>query len=109
MATYGLLIDTEWCTGCHTCEIACQMEHKLPVGQTGILVQEIGPWEIGDGKWQLSYLPALTAQCSGCAERVAKGKLPTCVQHCQARCMEHGPVEELAKKMEGSNKVLFTI
>lgn len=42
-------------------------------------------------------------------ERVAKGKLPTCVQHCQARCMEYGPVEELAKKMEGSNKVLFTI
>ena len=109
MATYGLLIDTEWCTGCHTCEIACQMEHKLPVGQTGILVQEIGPWEIGDGKWQLSYLPALTAQCTGCADRVAKGKLPTCVQHCPARCMEHGPVEELAKKMEGSNKVLFTI
>ena len=109
MATYGLLIDTEWCTGCHTCEIACQMEHKLPEGQTGILVQEIGPWEIGEGKWQLSYLPTLTSQCTSCAERVAKGRLPTCVQHCQARCMEHGPVEELAKKMEGSNKALFTI
>ena len=109
MATYGLLIDTEWCTGCHTCEIACQMEHKLPERQTGILVQKIGPWEIGEGKWQLSYLPTLTSQCTSCAERVAKGKLPTCVQHCQARCMEHGPVEELAKKMEGSNKVLFTI
>ena len=85
------------------------MEHKLPVGQTGILVNEIGPWEIGDGKWQLSYLPALTSQCNGCAERVGKGKLPTCVQHCQARCLEHGPVEELAKKMDGPNKVLFTI
>ncbi len=109
MATYGLLIDIEWCTGCHTCEIACQMEHKLPVGQTGILVNEIGPWEIDDGKWQLAYLPALTEQCNGCVGRVAKGKLPTCVQHCQARCMEYGSVEELAKKMESSNKVLFTI
>lgn len=109
MTRYGLLIDTEWCSGCHTCEIACQMEHKLPVGQTGILVNEIGPWEIGNGKWQLSYLPALTSQCNGCAERVGKGKLPTCVQHCQARCMEHGSVEELAKKMDGPNKVLFTI
>lgn len=109
MTRYGLLIDTEWCSGCHTCEIACQMEHKLPVGQTGILVNEIGPWEIGEGKWQLLYLPALTFQCNGCAERVGKGKLPTCVQHRQASCMEHGPVEELAKKMDGLNKVLFTI
>lgn len=108
MAAKGLLIDTEWCSGCHTCEIACQMEHQLPVGQTGILVQEIGPWEIGDGKWQLSYLPALTVQCNGCAERVGKGKLPTCVQHCQARCLEYGDIDELAQKM-GPKKVLCAL
>ena len=29
---YGLLIDTEWCSGCHTCEMACQMHNDLPVG-----------------------------------------------------------------------------
>ena len=38
---YGLLIDTEWCSGCHSCEMACQMEHALPVGQTGILLNQI--------------------------------------------------------------------
>ena len=81
---YGLLIDTEWCSGCHSCEMACQMEHALPVGQTGILLNQIGPREFGDGLWQLSYLPAITAQCDGCGKRVAAGKQPTCVQHCQA-------------------------
>lgn len=40
-AKYGMLIDYQWCTGCHSCEIACQMEHGLPVGQTGIMVHDM--------------------------------------------------------------------
>lgn len=107
---YGILIDTEWCSGCHSCEIACQMEQGLPVGQTGIVVKEIGPWEIGGGKWQLSYLPVMTSQCNGCGDRVAAGKKPTCVHHCQAKCMEHGTIEELSTMIgEGSKKVLFAL
>lgn len=106
----GILIDTEWCSGCHSCEMACQMHNHLPVGQTGVIVQEIGPWQISDNDWQLSYLPAFTKQCYGCAKRVAEGKLPTCVQHCQARCLEYGDVEELTAKMgAGTKKVLCVI
>ena len=26
---YGLLIDYEYCSGCHACETACKMEHDL--------------------------------------------------------------------------------
>ena len=37
--------------------------------------------------------------CDLCAGRVAKGKKPTCVKHCQSLCMEYGPVDELAAKM----------
>lgn len=44
MAKYGLLVDYQWCTGCHSCEIACQMEHKMPVGKSGILVHDMGHW-----------------------------------------------------------------
>lgn len=32
MSGYGILIDYNWCTGCHSCEMACQMEKKLPMG-----------------------------------------------------------------------------
>lgn len=46
MARHGLLIDYQYCTGCHSCEVACQMEHKLPVDQWGIKLTEIGPWQI---------------------------------------------------------------
>lgn len=107
MARYGLLIDYEYCTGCHTCEVACQFEHNLPVGQWGIKISEVGPWKFGD-KWQYAYVPIPTEQCNLCGERVAAGKQPTCVQHCQAKVMKFGPVEELVKEMEGkSHMVLF--
>ena len=109
MARYGLLIDYHYCTGCHTCEVACQMEHNLPPGQWGIKLAEIGPWQIEADKWQLAYVPVPTEQCDLCGQLVAKGKNPACVHHCQAAVMKFGLLEELAREMEGqSRKVLFT-
>ena len=110
MAKYGILVDYDWCTGCHTCEMACQMEHGLPIGQYGILINEIGPWEYAPEKWQYSYLPALTDQCNLCAERISMSKKPTCVQHCQAKCLHFGEVGELADMMlDSSKQALLTI
>ena len=109
-AKNGLLIEYSWCTGCHSCEVACQMEHGFPVGQFGIKLAEIGPWEYEPGKWQLAYFPLPTDQCDLCEDRVAAGKEPTCVQHCQAKCMFYGTVEELATKMDSDTKnMLFTV
>ena len=108
MARYGLLIDYEDCTGCHTCEVACSMEHDIPIGQWGIKLAEIGPLHISGDKWQLTYIPVPTELCNLCGARVAAGKPPTCVQHCQADVMRFGPVEELAEQMtEKSHMVLF--
>ena len=110
MTEYGMLIDYEWCTGCHSCETACQMEHHLPVGQFGIKLNEIGPFEYAPDRWQLSYVPVPTDLCDFCAERQSKGKLPTCQHHCQAQCLEVGPIDELAKKIASKKKlVLFNI
>ena len=110
MTEYGMLIDYEWCTGCHSCETACQMEHHLPVGQFGIKLNEIGPFEYAPDRWQLSYVPVPTDLCDFCVERQAKGKLPTCQHHCQAQCLEVGPIDELAKKIASKKKlVLFNI
>ena len=107
MTEYGMLIDYEWCTGCHSCETACQMEHHLPVGQFGIKLNEIGPFEYAPDRWQLSYVPVPTDLCDFCAERQAKGKLPTCQQHCQAQCLEVGPLDELAEKVKEKRKLVL--
>ena len=106
MATYGLLIDYEYCTNCGSCQVSCKEEHGYPVGQTGILVNEIGPWKIDEDVWQLAYMPVPTDQCDLCAARRELGKVPTCVQHCQAGCLYCGTLEELAEKIDLGKKKL---
>jgi Fe-S-cluster-containing dehydrogenase component len=101
---YGLLIDYEWCTGCHSCEMACKVELGLGQGHYGIKLFEDGPRMMPDGKWEYLYLPVPTSLCNLCEQRVAQGKLPTCVHHCQSACMSYGPVSELAKKAAAKPK-----
>lgn len=106
---YGLLIDYEHCTGCHACEVACIKELQLDLNQYGIKLLEDGPRKKADGKWDLNYIPFPTSLCNLCEERTAQGKIPSCVQHCQALVMSYGPVKELAEKMGRKPKmVLFT-
>ena len=97
---YGLLINYEYCTGCMSCEMACSVEHDIPVGQYGIKMVEVGPWQIDKKNWQLDYVPIPTDMCDLCAGRIAKGKKPTCVKHCQSLCMEYGPVRAAAAYRE---------
>lgn len=112
MSVNGLLVDYEYCTGCHSCEVACKNELGLPTGQWGIKVFHDGPRKIfGADKWEFNHIPVLTSLCNLCGERVAKGKLPSCVKHCQAQAMEYGPVDKLAKKMadKGGKMMLLTL
>lgn len=106
--TKGLLINYEYCTGCHSCEVACKKEHDLAKGEFGIKLAETGPYKYTSGskagKWEWSWTPVLTKACDGCVDRVSKGKMPACVQHCQAWCMEYGEVCELACKMDGKTR-----
>ncbi len=99
MERKGLLIDYDFCTGCHSCEVACKQEHHYPVGRGGIRLNEIIT-EKPDASLRIDYLPFPTLYCNLCAHRTVKGEVPSCVKHCQARCMYYGSVTELAKVME---------
>ena len=48
----AVLVDYYYCTGCHTCEIACAVSHDLPTEQSGVVLSHIGPWESERGPWQ---------------------------------------------------------
>ncbi len=111
--TKGILVNNEYCTGCHSCEVACKKELKLPEGEFGIKLTEVGPFEYagktGSERFEWTWTPILTKACDLCASRTEKGKMPACVQHCQAWCMYYGEVEELAAKMDGKSRcVLLT-
>ena len=101
MAEYGLLIDSFYCTGCHSCEVACRNEKGLGHGQWGIKVVELGPWQMPDGKgWDYRYVTVPTKLCDLCFNRVEQGKLPSCVFHCLADALEFGSIDELAQKLK---------
>lgn len=108
-SNYGLLVNYDWCTGCHTCEIACQMEHGMPVGQSGILIHDMGHWPIEGAVWQFGYLAVPTKMCDTCVQRRDLGKPPTCVQHCQAQCLEFGPLDEMTAKADHEFQTIFTL
>lgn len=110
MSTNALVINYEYCTGCHTCEVACQVEHNLAAGQYGIKILQDGPRQLESGKWEYNYLPMPTSLCDLCADRVAEGRLPKCVHHCQAGIMDFGTVEKMAEVVEGKpNSVMFRL
>lgn len=106
---HAFLIDYEWCTGCHSCELACQMHNDLGVGQYGIKLTEVGPWPYGNKQWQYAYVPIVTDQCTQCASRTEAGKEPTCVQHCQAQCLTFGSLDELAKRLSDKPKQILQV
>jgi Fe-S-cluster-containing dehydrogenase component len=97
MARSGLLIEYEYCTGCHACEVACKQEHNFSGGMVGIRVEEVVTES--PAKVHVDYIPFTTRFCDLCAERTTKGEVPACVKHCQATCMMYGPVTELVKAM----------
>ena len=108
MPRKGIMIDYDYCTGCHTCEVACKQEHDYPVGRGGIHLCEVMT-ELPDKTLRLDYIPFTTAYCDLCAARTAKGELPSCVKHCQASTMYYGTLTELAELMEKKpHSVLFT-
>ena len=108
MSSNALLVNYEYCTGCHACEVACIHEHGFASKEAnGIVVYKMGPWK-AEGVNQsiiLNFVPIPTDLCDLCADRVVGGRLPTCVHHCQAMCMEYGSIEDLARKASGKAKM----
>lgn len=106
MMAKGLLIDYKWCTGCHTCEMACRKEHHLADDDYGIKISEF-VWQKDKGSdewqdprnWQYTYVPVPLDACDLCAARTVKGKLPACVHHCQAQCISYGEIDELTSTL----------
>lgn len=109
MATYGLLFDYEYCTGCSSCVVSCKEEHGYPVGKSGITLFDDGPWEIEPKRYNWNKFALPTDLCDLCKDRTAKGREPLCVHHCLANVIRYGTVEELAKKLEEKPKQLLIV
>lgn len=112
MTTLGMLIDYEWCSGCHSCEVACKYEKDFPTTDPiyGIKLMEVGPYELEDEKYEWNYFATPTSRCDMCKDRIEKrGERPPCEIACLGQCITVGPVDELAIKLaeKGSKANLF--
>ena len=100
-----MLIDVYYCTGCHSCEVACEQENGLAAGQYGIKITE-HILNQRDGTLMIDYVPYVTDLCNGCAARVAGGKRTSCAKHCLSQCISFGPVEEIMEEAKQAKKPL---
>ncbi|MBW1720553.1 MAG: 4Fe-4S binding protein [Deltaproteobacteria bacterium] len=103
---YGLLINYEYCTGCHTCVVACSQEYRWPAGMSGMRVLEVVE-NLPKDKAYLAFLPFPTELCILCRPRTKKGLEPACVKHCMASCIKYGTIEELAEEMKGKPRMVL--
>lgn len=95
MSKRAMVIDYKYCTGCHSCEVACRKEKSLPLEEWGIELSEQGPVQL-QGKWMWNYVPIPSDACDLCEGRIAEGKKPSCVHHCLAACMEVVDIEDIS-------------
>ncbi|WP_314039444.1 hypothetical protein [Slackia exigua] len=59
----ALYLNYEYCSGCHSCELACRNELGLDLGQWGIKVHEDGPYKNAEDDWHWNYYAINTEQC----------------------------------------------
>lgn len=70
-----VLIDQKKCIGCKLCATAC------PYGAP-----------------QFDEKAGKMSKCDACVDRLAEGKLPSCVESCPQRALDFGDIKELEKK-----------
>ena len=70
-------VDEDKCIGCGYCHMACP--YNAP---------------------RVDRAKGHSVKCNGCAERVAEGKLPICVEACPMHALDFGDVDEMKKKGE---------
>ena len=99
---YGMMIDVQYCTGCHTCEVACQQENGFSAEEFGIKVTEHIFNE--RNRLMIDYVPYITDLCNFCLARYNAGKRPSCVKHCLSQCMTFGPVDEVMEAAKQGKK-----
>lgn len=104
---YGLLIDFDWCTGCHACEVAGKMIRGLAYNEWCIKVGT-GKRKVGD-RVVLDFIPQPTELCNLCAPRTVQGQLPACVHHCPPQVIHFGTLSELEELRKSKpSQMLFT-
>lgn len=75
----GFAVDTQRCTGCHTCSVACRMENNLPEGVWWTRVVTVGGERMDTpaGTFPDAAMGYYTLSCQHCANPACAAACPT--------------------------------
>jgi anaerobic dimethyl sulfoxide reductase subunit B (iron-sulfur subunit) len=77
---FAFLVNSDACSGCKTCQVACKDKHDLPAGVHWRKVYEItaGEWQEKDGIWVSTVLGYhLSTACHHCLNPLCAAPCPT--------------------------------
>ena len=106
-ASYPLSLSCNHCDD-PTCVRVCPTGAMHKDAETGLVAVDAGKC-VGGGYCHMACpynAPKVnrekghSVKCDGCAERLAAGEQPVCVEACPARALDFGPVDEMRKKGE---------
>jgi len=100
---YGFFINSQACSGCKTCVIACKDRHELELGRNYRRVHEVtgGDWIQQDTAWTSQvFAYHLSIACNHCAKPACVDACPTQAHHRGA----HGLVQIDAHKCIGCRR-----
>jgi anaerobic dimethyl sulfoxide reductase subunit B len=83
VSQYAFFLNCDACSGCKTCQVACNDKNEVPAGQHWRKVYEItaGNWEKKDGGWVSTVVAYnLSISCVHCLE-------PVCMNICPSQCI----------------------
>jgi len=103
--TLALLVNTDRCVGCYTCEVACAQEH----GKKRIRVNILGPVKCADGEMKMDAVPLATEECDLCRARLERGDDPACVTACPTKAILIFPLAETIRLLRAGEHQLCAL
>lgn len=94
-------IDNEVCIGCGTCLSACPYDVRRLYKEE---LEYYVDFPVGDADAPV-HVPNTMSKCTFCANRIARGEVPSCMDLCPARARYFGdlddPTSDASKYLEG--------
>lgn len=98
-----IMMDMHRCIGCRYCVAAC------PYGSRSFNWRDPRPFIKEIDKDFPTRMRGVVEKCNFCAERLAKGLMPACVEACEAKAMVFGDLEDPESEIRELLKSKFTI